>query len=84
MTARGPEPKLPHAVVTSRRATLVGGIGVASYIPLDNPDLQQKRSPLADLDCLVNLISAGIPYHTYLQKDDVVPLTGAGHPSAHK
>lgn len=80
----GTEAKLLHALVTSRRATLVGGIGVASYIPLDNPDLQQKRSPLADLDCLVNLISAGIPYHTYLQKDDVVPLTGTGHPSAHK
>lgn len=76
----GTEAKLLHALVTSRRAALIGGIGVASYIPLNNPDLRRKHSPLAELDCLVNLISAGIPYHTYLQKDGASQLVCAGSP----
>lgn len=76
----GTEAKLLHALVTSRRATLVGGIGVASYIPLDNPDLLLKHSPLSDLDCLVNLISAKITYHTYMQKDDTNQLVDPRSP----
>lgn len=65
----GTEAKLLHALVSSRRAFLAGGIGVASYIPLDNPDLRRKHSPLAELSSLVNLISADIPYHIYLSRD---------------
>ena len=69
----GTEAKLLHALLASRGAFLAGGIGVASYIPLDNPELEQKHSPLAKIDSMVNLISAGIPYQTYLQKDAVGP-----------
>ena len=69
----GTEAKLLYALVTSRHATLTGGIGVASYIPLGNTELGDKHSPLADIDCLVDLISAGIPYHVYLQKDAAGP-----------
>lgn len=65
----GTEAKLLHALLASRGAILAGGIGVASYVPLDNPELEQKHSPLAKIDSMVNLISAGIPYQTYLQKN---------------
>ena len=69
----GTEAKLLHALLASRGAFLVGGIGVASYIPLDNPELERKHSPLAKIDSMVNLISARIPYHIYLQKDVTGP-----------
>lgn len=69
----GTEAKLLHALLASRGALLAGGVGVASYIPLDNPELKQKHSPLAKIDSMVNLISAGIPYQTYLQKDAAGP-----------
>lgn len=65
----GTEAKLLHALLASCGAFLAGGIGVASYVPLDNPELEQKHSPLAKIDSMVNLISAGIPYQTYLQKN---------------
>lgn len=69
----GTEAKLLYALLTSRRASLAGGIGVASYVPLANPELGDKHSPLADIDCLVDLISAGIPYNVYIQRDTVGP-----------
>lgn len=69
----GTEAKLLHALLASRSAILAGGIGVASYIPLDNPDLEQKNSPLAKIDSMVNLISARIQYHVYLQKNTTDP-----------
>ena len=69
----GTEAKLLHALLASRGAFLVGGIGVASYIPLDNPELERKHSPLAKIDSMVNLISARIPYQIYLQKDTAGP-----------
>lgn len=69
----GTEAKLLYALLTSRRASLAGGIGVASFVPLNNPELRDKHSPLADIDCLVDLISAGIPYNVYIQKDAAGP-----------
>lgn len=65
----GTEAKLLHALIASHRATLVGGLGVASYIPLDNRELQEKSSPLANISSLVNLIKAKIPYSISVTPD---------------
>lgn len=65
----GTEVKLLHAVISNRRAFLSDGIGVASYIPLHNPELEEKHSPLARMSSLVDLISAGIPYNVYLKRN---------------
>ena len=69
----GTEAKLLHALLASHGAVLVDGIGVASYIPLDNPELKRKHSPLAHISSMVNLISAGIPYQAFLQGDTAGP-----------
>lgn len=69
----GTEAKLLHALLASHSAVLADGIGVASYIPLDNPELKRKHSPLAKISSMVNLISAGIPYQVYMQGDTAGP-----------
>ncbi len=65
----GTEVKLLHAVISNRKAILANGIGVANYIPLDNLELEEKHSPLARMYCLVDLLSAKIPYNVYLKRD---------------
>lgn len=80
----GTEAKLLHALLASRGAILAGGIGVASYVPLDNPELERKHSPLSKIGSMVNLISAGIPYQTYLQKDAAGPQIMLSYATATK
>lgn len=65
----GTEVKLLHALMTSRQAIFVGGVGIANYIPLCNEDLKKAHSPLASVSCLVDLISAGIPYEIHIIKE---------------
>lgn len=69
----GTEAKLLHALLASHGAVLADGIGVASYISLDNPELNRKHSPLAKISSMVNLISARIPYEIYMQRDATGP-----------
>ena len=66
----GTEVKILQALLSSRQCTLVAGIGVASYIPLDNEDLGRKHSPLAVVSCMINLIRAGIQYKITVVKED--------------
>ena len=51
----GTEVKLINAILASRRSTLIGGVGIASFIPVGkrNPDL---KSPLANYECLINVM----------------------------
>ena len=65
----GTEVKLLHALMVSRQAVFAGGVGIANYIPLCNEDLKSKHSPLASVSCLVDLISAGIPYEIHIMKE---------------
>jgi len=78
----GTEVKLLHALMSNRRAALVNGIGIANYIPLHNPELNEKHSPLAFMNCLVDLISSGISYNVYLKKDKNGPQILESKPQA--
>lgn len=68
----GTEVKILNAFVTSRNAKLVMGIGIASYIPLDNPSFEKQKSPLHKMDCLINIIKENIPYEINVQKSKLV------------
>jgi len=56
----GTEVKILNAIIASKKANLIGGVGVASLIDNSNPDVE--GSIISKMDYLVNIVDFGADY----------------------